>query len=196
MKKFGLFVPVRDIHAVEPITIRISEADMERVTRMHLLSVEDRHEPCLFFVDSTDALVESLSDGTAQLTFTRMKVRQVSQRPSNDLVSRALGSRSSTNFLEGTYTLSELAEKSFFDETTSFDMERIEWQDTTNPDVLRYVFGSFPTALIEAELERRRVENEQEEQQDQHDDETWQQEQAEYDEHQRRELDRNRGLNQ
>lgn len=184
MNRYGLFVPVLHADAAKPIRLRIDESDMELVHRMFILGIDPSHEPRLFFVNSADVLVEELGDGTIDLTFCNPETHEQAQRPSNSLIHATIGTRCNTSFQAGCYNLRELPDKSEFQEPTRFAMKRIPWQETTNPEVLRYVFGAFPTALLEAELERRRIENEEDAERDEHDDETWQQEQNEYAAHQ------------
>ena len=196
MNRYGLFVPVLHADAAKPIRLRMDNADVELVHRMFILGIDPSHEPRLFFVNSTDVLIEHLGDGHVDLTFTSPETCELAQRPSASLIKATIGKRDNTDFQEGCYNFRELLGTARNSEPTRFNVSRINWQDTTNPEVLRYVFGEFPTALLEHELERRRRENEEEAAQDEHDDETWHQEQAEYDEHQRQELDRTRGHNQ
>jgi len=197
MNRYGLFVPVLHADVAKPIRLRMDESDIELVHRVFILGIDPSHEPRLFFVNSVDAIMESLGDGTTDLTLSNPETYEQAQRPSNSLINATIGTRCNTSFPEGCYNLRELPDKSEFLEPTRFTVkDRIAWQDTTNPEVLRYVFGSFPTALLEAELERRRIENEQDAEQDAHELDVREQEQDEYDEHQRRELDRERGRRQ
>lgn len=197
MKKFGLFIAVMNTDVANPVRLRLHQMALESVTKVHLLVVSDNQEPRLCFVDRTHVLIEYLPDDMADITLSNIVCREVAQRPSDHLIRETIGHRGNTSIEPGACFLQKAppAPRSIDPDTdyTKFTMECISWEETTNPEVLRYIFGSFPTALMEAELERRRVENEQEEQQDQHDADTWTQEQDEYDEHQRQELDRIRG---
>lgn len=192
MSHCKLFVPVLHSDMTKPIKLRMEESDVKKVQRLYILGVYDQQEPRMFFVERADMLIEYLGCGVVDITFTNLTTCELSKRPNPILIAALIGTQNNTTFEQGSYHLREFI-TTVHSEPTCFSVRRIDWQETSNPEVLRYIFGSFPTALLEAELERRKLENEQDEEQDAHELEVREQEQDEYDEHQRRELDRKRG---